>query len=144
MLQRLANVMAESSLIRLPVCYLTGVIGSNAFIVLEWLELTELEEHSAAQLGQGLARLHDETNVSFGWPDDGYIGLSRQLNGADDNWSKFWQDQRLGFQAKMARRNGLPAGIEARLGLLLEAMPALFDGYQPPASLLHGDLWIGN
>ena len=144
MLQRLAGVMAESSLVRLPACYLTGVVGSNAFIVLEWLELTELEEHSASQLGQGLARLHDETNASFGWSDDGYIGLSRQLNSEGDNWSTFWQDQRLGFQAKVARRNGLPAGIEARLGVLLESIPALFDGYQPPVSLLHGDFWIGN
>ncbi|MBL4622428.1 MAG: fructosamine kinase family protein [Immundisolibacteraceae bacterium] len=144
MLERLSNVVAGSGLVRLPASHLTGVVGSNAFIVLEWLDLVELDEKSASPLGQGLASLHQETGSSFGWHEDGYIGLSRQRNDVNDNWSRFWQDQRLGFQAKMARRNGLPAGIESRLGLVLESIPALFEGYQPSASLLHGDLWIGN
>ena len=144
MLRHLSSSMADQQLIRLPVSYLTGLIGSNAFIALEWLELAELEVGSAKSLGEGLAGLHSVTAAEFGWPEDGYIGLSRQLNNQQSDWQLFWRDQRLGFQAKMARRNGLPAGIESRLTLLMDSVTSLLGGAEPVASLLHGDFWIGN
>ena len=148
MLQQLSSAVpglgGNEDELRLPKVYLTGMLGSNAFIAMEWIHLIELDDGSAIRLGEAVARLHDITSSEFGWSEDGYIGLSRQFNSQQADWSQFWREQRLGFQAKMARRNGLPAGIESRLGLLQESLPALLDGYQPAASLLHGDLWSGN
>ena len=130
--------------LRVPQVRFYGAVASHAFIVMEFLTLDAIDEQAAPQLGAGLAQLHRTTAPSYGWPIDGYIGLSRQPNAESANWCEFWQSQRLGFQQRMAIRNGLPAYIGARLELLTDSLAAILGDYQPPAALLHGDLWHGN
>lgn len=138
------NELASHGGLRVPTPYGCGVADGLAYIVMEYIPLAPGDDDGAARLGTGLAGLHQHHSDHFGWPQEGYLGVSRQPNQASDNWVEFWRDQRLGFQLRLAQRNGLPPGTVARLQLLLELLPQLFSGYRPVPSLLHGDLWHGN
>ncbi|WP_432723521.1 fructosamine kinase family protein [Jeongeupia wiesaeckerbachi] len=120
-----------------PVC--SGQSGDRSFLVLEWLELQG--QGDDARLGEALAEVHRLTMPRFGWDIDNTIGRTRQANGWLSDWPAFWLQRRLAPQLELAAHSG------ARLrdgDALLAALPALFDGYAPAASLLHGDLWSGN
>jgi fructosamine-3-kinase len=91
-----------------------------------------------------LAAQHRVLSPSFGLDDDNFIGANPQPNQRSDNWLTFFREQRLGFQMELARRNNLlPAQRARRLETLLNRLGDWLPA-QPPASLLHGDLWGGN
>jgi fructosamine-3-kinase len=115
-----------------------------AFIVLEWLDSGSKSSSSAELLGTDLAVLHRVTAASFGLDHDNFIGANPQSNRPTGDWVTFFREQRLGFQMKLAQRNGLlPAERARRLESLLNRLSDWLPA-QPPASLLHGDLWGGN
>lgn len=115
-----------------------------AFIVLEWLGQGTSTSSVAEALGRGLAALHRVTATSYGLDHDNYIGANPQPNRQSGDWVTFFGEQRLGFQMELARRNGHLTSTRARW---LEKLLVRLDNWlprQPPASLLHGDLWGGN
>ncbi|WPL19753.1 Fructosamine-3-kinase [Thiorhodovibrio winogradskyi] len=124
-----------------PLC--TGTAGSQAFIVMEWIDLGRQRGDSAAEAGRQLARLHECTREDFGWDRDNTIGSTAQPNTPRADWVSFWREQRLGFQLKLAARQGYGGRLRERGTRLLEVLPALLD-HDPAPSLLHGDLWGGN
>lgn len=123
-----------------PLCW--GVAGHQAFLVLEYLDLGG--SGSAALLGEGLAAQHRVTADQFGWYRDNTIGSTRQRNRHTAGWLEFWSRHRLGFQLQLAVSNGAGQGLQRSGDRLLDVLPALMDGREPEASLLHGDLWSGN
>jgi fructosamine-3-kinase len=115
-----------------------------AFIALEWLDSRSKSNGSAEALGHGLAAQHRVLASFFGLDHDNFIGANPQPNHPSDNWVNFFREQRLGFQMELAGRNGfLPAHRARRLEVLLARLGDWLPA-QPPASLLHGDLWGGN
>lgn len=126
-----------------PVC--TGNHGGYAFLVLEYLDLgARVDAAAAERFGRGLAAMHGAVGARFGWHRDNTIGSTPQENAPADDWVGFWRERRLGFQLALAARNGHGGRLQARGERLLDAFPALFEGYRPEPSLLHGDLWGGN
>ncbi|MDX2457438.1 MAG: fructosamine kinase family protein [Gammaproteobacteria bacterium] len=123
-----------------PVCW--GDDGESAYLVLEDLELGGHGDPAA--LGEGLAALHRVTRQQFGWETDNTIGSTLQINTCNHDWVIFWREHRLQFQLELAARNGHGGRLQSQGEKLLGAFPALFAGYSPAASLLHGDLWSGN
>ncbi|MGH8453020.1 MAG: fructosamine kinase family protein [Nevskiales bacterium] len=123
-----------------PVCW--GRQGDHGYLVLEWLDLKPLAGKSEATLGEKLAELHHVTSALYGWSQDNTLGTTRQKNTPEGDWIHFWREHRLGFQLKLAQKK------DARLTepgeRLLQTLEVLLAGHQPPASLLHGDLWSGN
>ncbi|MHB1331905.1 MAG: fructosamine kinase family protein [Sulfuriferula sp.] len=136
------TALAASHILRVPHPVTSGVTGDEAFLVLEWLDLNG--HGSAAQLGQQLAALHRTTTPRFDFTTDNTIGDTPQRNPWTDNWIDFWRDQRLRFQLELAARNGVGGNLQTQGERLMGKLDGLFDGYQPQASLLHGDLWSGN
>ncbi len=129
-----------------PVPLLSGVVGSTAFLAMEFLNLGGSGD--AQRLGENLAALHRHTwrengRERFGWRRDNTIGSTPQINSPSDQWPAFWAQHRLGFQLELAVRNG-GHGLRDKGERLLESLSAFFSGYRPAASLLHGDLWSGN
>ena len=61
-----------------------------------------------------------------------------------DNWIEFFREYRLGYQLKLAVANGYGGELTERGAEVSDRLPELFKGYEPQASLLHGDLWGGN
>ena len=123
-----------------PLCY--GEDGSQAWLVLEYLELDGSGDPVA--LAEGLAGMHRTSASQFGWQRDNTIGSTLQINTREDDWLRFWREHRLGFQLQLAERNGASAAALASGEQLMAQLPALLDGRDPEISLLHGDLWSGN
>lgn len=123
-----------------PLC--SGAAAGRAFLVLEYLDLRDSGD--AALLGEQMAHLHRVPQALFGWAHDNWIGSTRQPNRWQHDWIAFWRDQRLGFQLHLAARNGYGGVLQRDGENLLIRLDALFDGYAPAPSLLHGDLWGGN
>ena len=123
-----------------PVCW--GDDGESAWLVLEDLDLGG--QGDAASLGEGLAALHRVIRAQFGWGTDNTIGSTLQVNTREHDWVTFWRQHRLQFQLELAAQNGYGGRLQSQGEKLLAAFPALFAGYTPAASLLHGDLWSGN
>ena len=123
-----------------PVCW--GLAGAQSYLVLNYLAFGRAGRD--ALLGEQLAAMHHTTQAQFGWHRDNTIGSTPQINTPHSDWISFWRDRRLGFQLDLAARNGWGGELQ-RLGeRLLPSFAALFQGYRPQPSLLHGDLWSGN
>jgi len=93
--------------------------------------------------GEGLAAQHALRNDRFGFKRDGYCGATPQANAwMDDGWA-FFADHRLRPQARRALEGG---HLVADDGDAIERICLRLSDLIPaqPASLLHGDLWMGN
>jgi fructosamine-3-kinase len=136
--------MAAINAVRVPevICY--GQADGHSYLVLEYIALGGLRGKASALLGQQLAKMHRATQPYFGWHIDNTIGSTPQINERSHDWLQFWQQQRLGQQLSFAANNGFGGRLQQRGEKLLADLPALLDGYEPQASLLHGDLWGGN
>ncbi|MGY6277637.1 fructosamine kinase family protein [Methylomonas sp. MgM2] len=129
--------------VRIPKVIDHGLCGGQAYLVLEYIELTGLRG-SSGLFGEKLARLHRQTQPFFGWHIDNTIGSTPQHNARNDDWTGFWQQQRLGKQLEFAADKGYTGSLQRSGEKLLERIPAFFSDYRPHPSLLHGDLWGGN
>jgi fructosamine-3-kinase len=136
------NAIRASATIRTPEPLGYGVQGNHAYLLLEYLPLQN--RGNPRQAGTQLAAMHRQHAAHYGWFRDNTIGASPQRNPQHSDWISFWQQQRLGFQLERARRNGYPGRAYEQGLQLKEALEIFFTDYQPPASLLHGDLWGGN
>lgn len=139
------QALGRCSAIRVPRVIAHGATGPNAYLLLEYLELHPLREgDSSRNAGHALADLHRIEGRRFGWHRDNFIGSTPQSNTEDSDWPHFFARHRMSPQIDAARRQGYKGRIIADAERLIEALPALFSGYTPKASLLHGDLWSGN
>lgn len=92
-----------------------------------------------AGLGRALAAVHRTTSPTFGWRRDNLIGALPQRNDADDDWPRFYVEQRIRPFLTV-----LPDAPRRRLERACEGpLPVLLDHDSVPA-LVHGDLWSGN
>lgn len=123
-----------------PLCH--GVVEGRSFLVMEHVPLGGPSR--PALFGEQLAALHRHVAPRFGWHRDNTIGSTPQINPWCDDWVVFYREHRLGFQIRRAAKAGGGAGLIDAVERLMEGLPALFPGYRPVASVLHGDLWSGN
>jgi fructosamine-3-kinase len=130
--------------VRVPEVIDCGVMNGQAYIDLERLDLGPTNPGIEERFGEQLARLHRHTQEQFGWFRDNTIGLTPQPNNLSDDWVEFFRLHRLGYQAELAITNGYGQEVTELAGDLARRLPDLFEGYEPVASLLHGDLWGGN
>lgn len=134
--------LAASGAIRVPRPICHGVTDGQAFLALEHLNLGS--RGSGAHLGRRLAALHRHTAPRFGWRRDNTIGATPQDNTQADVWIDFYRRRRLGIQLELAAQRGIGGRLVEKGERLLARLDDFFPGYQPVASLLHGDLWGGN
>jgi fructosamine-3-kinase len=92
-------------------------------------------------LGRAVARLHRRLGPRYGWHRDNSGGRIAQVNGWCDDWPTFFVERRV-------RVHLADPAVPDRLRRRLERacagpLPALLPTH-PPASLTHGDLWVGN
>jgi len=136
------NEIQSSNSIRAPRAFGCGMVGQQAFIVMEYLELSGRPD--PVRLGQKLAVMHRYTQEQYGFTVDNTIGSTAQVNSFNRDWTGFWQQHRLGYQLSLARTNGYGKELFDSGMRLNEQVGHLFSDYTPLASLLHGDLWSGN
>lgn len=136
--------LASANAVRVPKAIAAGAAGRDAFIALEWLDFERTTRSAERELGEKLAALHQHTAERYGWHRDNTIGRTPQNNTWHDDWVSFFRAERLGFQLELAAGNGYGGELQTLGRRLSDGLEALFDGYDPEASLLHGDLWGGN
>ena len=134
--------IANSNTIKVPrpICF--GESGNQAYLVLEFLQLSGRVD--PVLQGRQLAEMHRHTASQFGWQRSNTIGSTPQQNNTMNNWVNFWREQRLLPQLRLAQQNGYGRSLNGPMDKLLSDFPALFANYQPQVSMLHGDLWGGN
>jgi fructosamine-3-kinase len=128
--------------VRVPAPRACGVAGGVAFLALEWLDFGHGGRDAA--LGRALAQLHRTTGPRFGGPRANTIGTTPQDNAWTDDWTAFFRDRRIAPQLALAARNGHGGALQRDERLLSVAIPELLAGHLAGASLLHGDLLVGN
>lgn len=133
--------LAEVGEIRIPKVWAQGVVNSQAYLVMEWIESGG--KGSPALLGEQLAAMHRHSGPHFGWSRDSFIGSTPQPNPPTSDWPAFVRDHRIGFQLELATSAGHRFD-PAQSQHLLDGIGQLYTDYQPRPSLLHGDLWGGN
>lgn len=134
--------LAATATVRVPQVISHGVADQHAYLVLEYFELRR--NGNTELLATQLAALHRVQAAQFGWHQDNTLALTPQHNTWSPDWLSFWREQRLGFQLELAARNGFRGRVQVLGKQVMDALPDLFAGYSPAASLLHGDLWGGN
>lgn len=134
--------LAATHTVRVPHVISQGIADQHAFLVLEHFELHR--NGNTGLFATQLAALHRVQAAQFGWDQDNTLSLTPQHNTWSPDWLSFWHEQRLGFQLKLAARNGFSGKIQGLGKQVIDALPELLAGYSPAASLLHGDLWGGN
>ena len=138
------QALSAAAVVPTPTFITLGRTGTEAFLVLDYLELKPLDQAAGAALGAALAQLHRITGESFGWPEDNFIGATPQQNTPHPGWPHFFGERRLRPQLQLALQNGMERALVTKGYGVIERIGGLFIDYQPAPSLLHGDLWSGN
>lgn len=142
-------IAKQGPLVLLEAEMLAAIAGSGApapkvLAVAEDLLLIE-EMPNDGQLGTSwddlaatLQLLHAAQGRRYGWHADYGFGRVAILNGATEDWPRFWAERRL-----RCHLPHVPAPLARRLDRLAARLDTLLPAYPAPA-LLHGDLWGGN
>ena len=99
-------------------------------------------------LGSMLANMHHASTENFtkggvfGFYEDNFIGVTKQINTPQSGWITFFRDARLGAQMKLANHYFDKEDRHLCQQLLDRLGDLLIEPKFP--SLLHGDLWSGN
>jgi len=132
--------------LRIPDVYATQPETDNrpGFLLMEWIPTGTSPPTFDADLGEALAVLHRHTHGQYGFSVDNHIGRLPQPNMYHDDWPTFFRTQRLHPQVERARAHDRwNADWDSPLDRLLNRLPTHLPA-DPPASLVHGDLWSGN
>lgn len=138
------QALSATAVVPTPTFITLGQTVTEAFLVLEHLELAPLNQTGGARLGAALAQLHRISGNSFGWADDNFIGSTPQNNAPHSSWPYFFGERRLRPQLERALQNGMDRTLVTKGYGVIERIGGLFIDYRPAPSLLHGDLWSGN
>lgn len=138
------KALAAAAVLRTPTFIALGQTATQAFLVLEYLDLAPLDQRSGERLGASLAQLHRASADSYGWGEDNFIGTTPQFNNTHTSWPHFFGDRRLRPQLELARARGMNKVLLEKAHAMIEHIGGLFIDYRPLPSLLHGDLWSGN
>ena len=136
--------IADTQTVRTPTVIDSGTIDAVAWLALDWIEMQPLSDRAFGLLGEQLAAMHRVQAKRFGLDRDNYIGRSVQTNHPESDWAIFFFEHRMRVQLQWLDQKYSGQDWEAQLEDLQRSWLANFDGYQPEASLLHGDLWSGN
>ena len=101
-----------------------------------------------AGLGRALAEVHatvadaaTDLVAAFGWHRDNLIGTLAQANDPHPHWPTFYSERRI---RPLLDTPALPQTLRSRLERALDGPLLDLLDTDPPASLVHGDLWSGN
>lgn len=137
------EVLRAAKALHIPEVVGFGSDDTHQFLVLAYVEHSAVSKQYWATLGRQLSILHRVTHNFYGLDHDNYIGSLSQRNQQSVSWHRFFTEQRLHVQVKLAADSGLinVAHINSFEALYGE-IPSLIPDEKP--ALLHGDLWSGN
>lgn len=119
------------------------------FLLIEYIEQGPKQSLFFETFGRQFAQMHRFTTDHFGMFEDNFIGHTLQLNIPNNeqatNWTKFYFENRLLFQFKLAESRGLSsASLKNAFKQIENKIEAILKTNDTVPALLHGDLWSGN
>ncbi|TMX45840.1 fructosamine kinase family protein [Vibrio sp. Hep-1b-8] len=137
------HMLRESRTVSVPELVLAGTTKDNAFIILNYLPTKPLDDSKNSYLfGQQIAALHQwGEQQEYGFDQDNFIGATIQPNKWDRKWSRFFAEQRIGWQLQLMQEKGINL---VDINDFTQLIQTRLANHQPKPSLLHGDLWHGN
>lgn len=135
--------LRETNTVYVPELVHIGKSKHNSFIILNYLPTKSLDsDKSSYDFGVQLARLHAwGEQKEYGFDTDNFIGSTLQPNAWNKKWSRFFSEQRIGWQLQLLAEKGIRFGNIS--DIVLQIHKQLIN-HNPKPSLLHGDLWSGN
>ena len=133
------TILQHEGGLRTPEPLAVSVVADHSALILRYEALTRLSPETAFAAGKALAHCHQALNRHYGWPHDNFIGTTNQINTETTDWPSFFIEQRIRPQLDLLQHPHLTMDHPGLRRLL-----RCLEGHQPPASLLHGDLWSGN
>lgn len=135
--------IARKDCILTPAVVLYETINDHQLLLLEWVDNGVGKEQFWKKFGEQLAQLHANSNESFGFIENNYMGSLPQTNTFTSGWIDFFINHRLQPQIKLAaQKNLLRKNSLDSFNNLFKKLEPVFNPEKP--SLLHGDLWNGN
>jgi fructosamine-3-kinase len=135
--------LKRKNIICIPEVVSCNVIDNTQILLLEWIDSEQTTNQFWKRFGEQLANLHYETNSSFGFEEDNYIGALPQINTAHENWNDFFIHCRIIPQINLAvQKKLLQTKHVSVFENIYKNLSSIFNEEKP--SLLHGDLWSGN
>tara|TARA_B000000557_G_scaffold206024_1_gene171622 strand:- start:216 stop:812 length:597 start_codon:yes stop_codon:yes gene_type:complete len=109
---------------------------------MEWIDMQNFDQRS---LGKGLGEMHlnsyNSNPKSFGYPVEGFIGLTDQKKGWENNWFDCFWNLRIIPQLSILKPNFLE---EETIDKIKKKIRSELQNHKPIKTLVHGDLWSGN
>jgi len=133
------NLLQSTQSFKIPKVIRYGSIGNNSYLLLSYIEQGQVKSDFWSLFAKNLAKMHQNTSNHFGLDHNNYIGSLPQYNGFEKTAAKFYINQRLKPQFKLAQQKGFKFND---LDKFYVAVSAIIPN-EPPA-LIHGDLWNGN
>jgi fructosamine-3-kinase len=128
-----------------PIAASSGGAGFPPYLLTTFVGDGTRSHDFSERFGRQLAELHRSgTAPRFGFHHDNYIGSTPQQNGWMEDWVAFWRERRLGYQLRLAERNGHGGELQRLGGRLMDRLDEFLATPDEPPALLHGDLWGGN
>lgn len=134
------RALGATQTLRIPQVLAVG----DSYLALEMVPAGRPASAFMETFGRLFAEMHQTCGETYGFPQDTWLGKTRQQNDPEESWPAFFYEARIVAQLQLAERNGYATsalrhavcGLESRIDDLLATD-------EPPA-LLHGDLWSGN
>ena len=117
-------------------------IKNIEILLIEWIDMQNFDQK---KLGKGLGEMHLNSTESnpkiFGYPVDGFIGITDQKKGWEDNWIDCFLNLRIIPQLSILKSNVLE---KETINKVQEKIKSELLNHKPINTLIHGDLWSGN
>ncbi|MBO8205296.1 fructosamine kinase family protein [Prochlorococcus marinus] len=140
-LQNLREYINQKNLV-VPEVIAYKNIKNIEILLIEWIDMQNFDQK---KLGKGLGEMHlnaSESNPkSFGYPVGGFIGITEQKKGWDNNWIDCFLDLRISPQLSILKSNLLD---KETINKVKEKIKSELMNHKPINTLVHGDLWSGN
>ena len=117
-------------------------IKNTEILLIEWIDMQNFDQKN---LGKGLGEMHLNSTESnpknFGYPIEGFIGLTDQKKGWENNWIDCFLNLRIVPQLSILKSNFLD---KETIHKVKEKIRIELLNHEPVNTLVHGDLWSGN
>ena len=140
-LQNLKEFINEKNLI-IPEVIAYKNINNIEILLIEWIDMQNFDQKN---LGKGLGEMQLNSSESspkiFGYPIEGFIGLTDQKKGWENNWIDCFLNLRIIPQLSILKLNVLDKETKNKVK---EKIQSELLKHEPINTLVHGDLWSGN
>ena len=140
-LQNLKEFINQKNLI-VPEVVAYKKIKNIEILLIEWIDMQNFDQK---KLGKGLGEMHLNSSKSspkiFGYPIEGFIGLTDQKKGWENNWIDCFLNLRIIPQLSILKLNVLDKETKNKVK---EKIQSELLKHKPINTLVHGDLWSGN